>query len=140
MRMAWKVLFLSTLIGVVVLLAVPTIATADELTWETTDVHFDGDVLVIHGNFTNHTDEVVDRINSFGATVKLKRHDDWHEVASRTFDSFDLFLKPGESHQHTFRMHDVEKRHFDDFKVRWRVSYHWHKHHHDEYHEHHNDW
>lgn len=140
MKVARMVLFSVALIVVLLFVAVPTTASADELIWKTTGVHFDRHTLVIRGYFTNQTAEVVDRINSFEARVKLQRHGEWQESASRTFDGFDVFIKPGGAFEYTFRIHDVERRSFDDYRVRWHVSYHWHKHHHDEYHEHHNEW
>jgi len=131
----------AALIVGLVFVARPTAARAEEVTWTTTNVHFDDDdVLVIQGHFTNEKDEAVDRINSFEPHVKLKRHDEWHEVASATFEDIELFIRPGRSVEHTFRIHRVEHRHFEAWKVWWRVAYHLHRHHHDEHHEHHNDW
>lgn len=96
-----------------------------ELTWTTDDVHFDGYVLVIRGYFTNQTFTAVDRIHDFSVRVHLRRHDEWREHASATFDDLDIVVRPDHRVYHTFRIHGVEPRRFDEASVRWKVSYHW---------------
>ena len=117
-------------------LALPANAGAGELTWTTKEVHFEGDTLVIRGHFTNETSETVDRVNSFEAHARLRRHGEWSEHASGTFEDINVHIRPGDTMRYTFRIHDVEEHHFDEWRVRWKVSYHWHRHHGDERHWH----
>lgn len=119
------VVCLLTVLALVLLAGPARSQNAGELTWTTEDVHFDGYVLVIRGYFTNQTYSVVDRIREFKVSVHLRRHDEWREHASATFDDLDIVVRPDHRVYHTFRIQGVEPRRFDEANVRWTVSYHW---------------
>ena len=114
-----------------------TAMASGELDWTTTNVEFHGNKLVVEGYFQNNTYKIVDRINHFDMRVHLKSHHGWREHTSGTFEDMQVYIRPGETMEHRFVIHNVDRLHFSEYNVRWRVNYHYHGHPHHEHHEHH---
>ena len=128
------------IVAFILLVASISAALADQLKWKTDRVYFKNDTLVIEGSFFNDAPIAVDRINEFKARVKILRNGEWRQIAAATFDSLDLFIKPGQFKRHTFRIHEVEPRRIGKWKVNTWMEYHYVNRRHDERHRHQNDW
>ncbi|MDU2063624.1 MAG: hypothetical protein E6713_02190 [Sporomusaceae bacterium] len=139
-----KRIFLSVLLCLsLILFAIPALAHegreghGEGLSWETTNVHFRGDRLVVEGYFQNNTDrEIIDNINEFYVKVKLKHRGEWRQHMSVRYDNINVFIRPGESHPFRFVIEGVEPHRIDDYRVWTTGSYHYHNHHGWEYHRH----
>ena len=117
-----------------------SMAYADQLDWKTERVYFKGETLILEGTFYNDTSNTVDHVNEFRARVKLLRHDEWRQIASATFKDIDIYIRPGGSKNFTFRIHDVEPRRIEKWKVNTWMEYHFLNRHRDERQRHHRDW
>lgn len=129
MMMAWVLLSASVL---------P--ALAERLNWETESVYFKNQFLIVEGSFFNDTPTAVDRIFEFRARVMMQRHGEWRQIATATFNDINIFIRPGESKRHTFRITGVRPRHIEKWKVSIWMEYHFLNRHHGERHRHHRDW
>ncbi|HMK66202.1 MAG TPA: hypothetical protein VK564_10430 [Thermodesulfobacteriota bacterium] len=128
---------------VLILIALFTListASADQqLRWKTERVYFKGDTLHVEGFFHNDTPYLIDHVNEFRARVKRLHHDDWQQIASATFRDIDIVIRPEGTKPFTFRIHEVEPRHIEKWKVDTWMEYHY-QHKRDQRYRHHENW
>lgn len=129
-----------TLLMFLILLGTMSIALAsDGLKWETTNVYYHGNNLIVEGYFLNNSrTEVIDRVNWFTMRVYLKDHGRWHQQAFTRFDDISVHIRPGETKSHRFVIDNNQTRRFSEWRVGVHASYHYRNHHHDrnfEYHD-----
>lgn len=116
-------LLLGFLLVMIMVVSLSPNAEAANLGWQTKQVYFEGNKLVVDGYFINNGERTIVKINQIHFTVDVGRNEDQRTIADFTVYNKDIYMEPGETYNYRFWTTDAERTSTSPWSIRWNAKW-----------------